>query len=94
MIEYLVTLDEEKMAEVDNVVVTVYSQSIPPFYLQQRFRDANRGPANKNHIERLYHLTSHLNVEAEDDNGEKFIDNWKLQIATQCMRQDLGPCGD
>lgn len=94
VIEYLVTLDEEKMAEVDNVVVTVYSQSIPPFYLQQRFRDANRGPAIKNHIERLYHLTSHLNVDAEDDRGEKFIDNWKLKIANQCVRIDLGTCAD
>jgi len=94
MIEYKVILDEEKMAEVDNVVVNVYSQSIPPFYLQQRFRDANRGPAIKNNIERLYHLTSHLNVDAQDDNGEKFIDNWKLKIANQCVRINLGKCVD
>jgi len=51
--------------------------------LQQRFNDANIGVAEKDNIERLYYLTSHLNtLDAGDKNGEAFIENWKLKLAT------------
>jgi len=84
VIEYLITLDEETMSKVDNVKVTLYDQSIPPFYLQQRFRDANRGPAKKAEIERLYYLTSHLNVDdAEDEEGMQVIKDWKFFITSE-----------
>lgn len=83
VIEYLVTLDPATLAQADNVIVTMYNQSIPPFYLQQRFSDANIGVAEKDNIERLYYLTSHLNtIGARDENGEAFIDDWKLMLAT------------
>ncbi len=82
-IEYLITLDEASMAKADNIKATLYNQSIPPFYLQQRFNDANVGAAQKNQIERLYYLTSHLNTDgAKDVNEEPFIKDWKLMIAT------------
>jgi len=82
-IEYIVLLDPATMASVDNVKVTLYNQSIPPFYLQQRFSDANIGVAEKSNIERLYYLTSHLNtLDAEDESGETFIEDWKLMLAT------------
>lgn len=81
-IEYLVTLPPEILALADNVKVTLYNQSIPPFYLQQRFAAANVGVAESENIERLYYLTSHLNTfEARDDNGEAFIKDWKLMLA-------------
>ena len=71
------------MAAVDNIKVTLYNQSIPPFFLQQRFSDANIGVAEKGNIERLYYITSHLNtLDAEDENGEAFIEDWKLMLAT------------
>jgi len=51
--------------------------------LQQRFSDANIGVAEKDNIERLYYLTSHLNtLDAKDENGEAFIEDWKLMLAT------------
>ena len=76
-IEYSVTLDAATMAKADHVKVTLYNQSIPPFYLQQRFHDANIGNAEKDEIQRLYHLTSHLNTDnALDDDGEAFIKDW------------------
>jgi len=82
-IEYLITLDEAAMAKAHNIKVTLYNQSIPPFYLQQRFNDANVGAAQKSQIERLYYLTSHLNTDgAKDDNKEAFIKDWKLMVAT------------
>lgn len=83
IIEYIVTLDPATMAAVDNVSATLYNQSIPPFFLQQRFNDANVGPAEKENIERLYYLTSHLNTQNVTDNsGEKFIEDWKLMLGT------------
>ncbi|MDA2920612.1 hypothetical protein MYX76_14150 [Desulfobacterota bacterium AH_259_B03_O07] len=85
-IEYLVTLDQATLAKVANVTVTLYNQSIPPFYLQQRFFDANIGPAENENIDRLYYLTSHLNTEmARDNDGVAFIKDWKLMLATDTM---------
>jgi hypothetical protein len=82
-IEYLVTLDPATLAQVDSVQVTAYNQSIPPFYLQQRFSDANLGVAEKDNIERLYYITSHLNtLDARDENGVAFIEDWKLMLVT------------
>ena len=82
VIEYVATLDPQAFARADAVVVTLYSQSIPPSYLQQRFRDANRGPAEKDDIERLYYLTSHLNVsDVKSDSGSDVVESWKLKIA-------------
>jgi hypothetical protein len=82
-IEYLARLDEGDLDRVAAVRVTLYSQSIPPFYLQQRFRDANCGPAHRDDIERLYYLTSHLNVdEPVDENGSHPIASWKLRVAS------------
>jgi hypothetical protein len=63
------------------VRVTLYNQSIPPSYLQQRFRDANRGPQADDEIRRLYYITSHLNTdEIEDIGGRKVLKDWKLFI--------------
>jgi len=39
--------------------------------------------AERDNIERLYYLTSHLNtLDARDDNNEAFIGDWKLMLAT------------
>jgi hypothetical protein len=81
-IQYLATLDAGDLSKVEHVQVTLYSQSIPPTYLQQRFRDANCGPQAKDDIQRLYYLTSHLNVDDPTDGGGAHpIDSWKLRIA-------------
>ena len=50
----------------DHVQVSLYIQSIPPFYLQERFQDAARGSGAKEDIERLYYLTSHLNLDGNE----------------------------
>ena len=74
-ITYLITLPPEQLAQVNKVRVTLYNQSIPPSYLQQRFMDAAKGPAEKDDIQRLYYLTSHLNPTSA-------IANWKLTLAS------------
>ena len=81
-ITYIADL-EGQVENADNIQVTLYSQSIPPFYLQQRFRDANKGPAKKDDIERLFYMTSHLNIEdVTDDEGNQVIKDWKLFITS------------
>jgi len=64
-----------EIARVARVRATLYSQSIPPFYLQQRFADAKVGPGQSDEIQRLYYLTSHLNA----GQGTR-IENWKLPL--------------
>ena len=53
------------------VTATLYYQSIPPYYLNDRFREAPDGPATR----RLYYLTSNLQTKGTA------IENWKLKIA-------------
>ena len=85
-IQYKVNLSPELMKQVDRIQVTLYNQSIPPGYLQQRFRDANRGPAEKDQIQRLYYLTSHMDVNSPvDENGKPFIKDWKMQIGESAV---------
>lgn len=80
-------LDNDMINKVHNIKITLYNQSIPPFYLQDRFHDANIGVAEKTNIERLYYLTSHLNVdEAKDDNEKPFIKGWKLLSSTDSQK--------
>ena len=83
VIKYVMDIDKELRGRVNNIEVTLYSQSIPPFYLQQRFRDANRGPAEKGQIERLHYITSHLNVDDTiDRDGRSVLKNWKFFVAS------------
>jgi hypothetical protein len=60
------------------VQATMYYQSIPPYYLQQRFTTAPEGAATQ----RLYYLTSHLNTEGTA------IENWKLPLVSVMSRYD------
>jgi hypothetical protein len=86
-IEYRIPLDPTTLARVDRLQATLYYQSIPPFYLQERFADAGQGPARQDDIRRLYYLTSHLNLDgATDDAGEAVLNGWKLRIAGETRR--------
>jgi len=54
------------------VTATLYYQSIPPYFLNDRFTQAPDAPATQ----RLYYLTSNLQTKGTP------IENWKFQIAT------------
>jgi hypothetical protein len=83
VITYLVPLEGVPFELIHDVKVTLYSQSTPPFYLQQRFMDAGSGPAENDEIRRLYYITSHLDVdEAVDVNGMQVIRDWKLFLVS------------
>lgn len=54
-----------------SVTAALYYQAIPPYYLQDRFTTAQG-----ENTQRLYYLTSHLNVRSTS------IENWKLLTAS------------
>ncbi len=54
------------------VKVTMYNQSIPPFWLHERFKTAPDGDATK----RLYYMTSHLNLKGT------YMEDWKLPLVS------------
>jgi hypothetical protein len=81
-IEYRIPLDPDTLSRADHVQVALYYQSIPPFYLQDRFHDALQGAARQDDIRRLYYITSHLNLdEAKSESGKAVLKGWKLRIA-------------
>jgi hypothetical protein len=53
------------------VTATLYYQTIPPYFLHDRFSQAPNAPSTQ----RLYYLTSNLATKGTA------IENWKLQIA-------------
>jgi hypothetical protein len=64
-----------KIQEAKSVQVGLYYQSIPPYFLRDRF--ATGGKA----AERLYYFVTHLDV-------GKDIENWRMQLAT-LIKKDL-----
>jgi hypothetical protein len=65
---YRVPVDE--VAGAASVRAALYYQSIPPYYLNERFDTAD-GPETQ----RLYYITSHLNLAGSAAEG------WKLPLA-------------
>lgn len=78
-IRYKVTLSAAEMRQAHQIKVELFNQSIPPYYLKQRFDSARKGPG-RDDIKRLYYLTSHLNVNATDASNKTFIKDWKLSV--------------
>lgn len=79
-IRYRIRLAPSQVGGIGRVRVRLLSQSIPPFYLQQRFSDAGKGPAEKDEIRRLYYLAGHLNTREEASP----IEDWKLLLVEDC----------
>ncbi len=83
-LRYIAALGETA-SRAATVRVRLYSQSIPPYYLEDRFDDGRMGPGSDD-IARLYYLTSHLNTGNDGgDNAPTHIKDWKLQIGETCM---------
>ena len=77
-LQYRISLPAPLNTSGMSVEVTMNYQSIPPYYLNQRFLAAPTGPATQ----RLYYLTSHLNVE------NTYIKDWKLPLVSMRSRYD------
>ena len=82
VIDYVVRLDRDEIQRVASVEVNLYYQSIPPAYLQQRFKDGQAGTQTSSNIDRLYYMTSHLNTTGDENSPETAsIRNWKINLA-------------
>jgi hypothetical protein len=68
-ITYRIALNE-KTREAVGVIAVLYYQSIPPYYLKERFA-IGQGPETK----RLAYITSHLSIKQTP------LENWKLALA-------------
>lgn len=80
-ITYQIPLSPAQAARVRMVKATLYSQSIPPYYLKQRFEIAGRPGNASEDAQRLYYITSHFNADgAIANNGQRFLKGWKLYI--------------
>lgn len=71
-ITYRITLPAGVDPRKCRVQATLHYQTIPPYYLSQRFTAAPNGDATK----RLYYLTSNLNLTGTP------VENWKLPIVS------------
>ena len=71
-VAYRITLPPGVDAATTQVRATLYYQSIPPYYLRDRFRSAPDGDATR----RLYFLASHLDVTGTA------IESWKLPLVS------------
>ena len=71
-IRYVISLPSGVHKEDVAVTATMYYQSIPPYFLAQRFKIAPKGEATR----RLYYLTSRLTTK------ETPIENWKLRLVS------------
>lgn len=58
------------------VTATLYNQSIPPYWLKQRFDAAPNGEGTK----RLHYMASHLNLE------DSPMENWKLRLVSDTAK--------
>ncbi len=77
---YRVTLPEAQRAQATSVRVTLYSQSIPPAYLEERFAAASAPGAERQAADRLYWMVGHLNTDAKADDGQPYLSDWRLRV--------------
>ena len=92
VIDYRIKFDEKTLKSIGSISVKLYSQSIPPAYLQDRFSDARVGPAEKQDIQRLFYLTSHLNTSSDESGKENSIKNWKVYLTSACKSISGAEC--
>jgi hypothetical protein len=78
VVRYQIPLSQLTRANVSRLAVkaTLYYQSIPPYYLMQRFEQAPQAPGTQ----RLFYLTSRLRTAGTP------IENWKLLLASSAVQ--------
>jgi len=85
VLNYKITFDDVLIKNIGSVSVKLFNQSIPPAYLQDRFSDAKIKGGEKDDIQRLFYMTSHLNT-ISDENGEtNSIKDWKVFLTGACQ---------
>jgi len=83
---YRITLPEAARARARSVRVTLYSQSIPPAYLEERFAAATKPGAERQAADRLYWMVGHLNTEAKAADGQPYLADWRLRVGAPAVQ--------
>lgn len=82
---YRIRLSPEVRARAKKVRVTLYSQSAPPSYLQERFQKAAQPGAEKTAANRLYYLAGHLNTNAPAADGKPYLEGYRLRVGAPAV---------
>lgn len=77
---YRIRLSPGAKARAKTVRVTLYSQSAPPNYLQERFQKASEKGAEKMAASRLYYMAGHLNTSAPAADGKPYLDGYRIRV--------------
>jgi hypothetical protein len=80
-IEYRISLTQPALSQARSVQATLVYQTIPPYYLMQRFESAAAGPKSAD-TRRLFYMGSRLNVKAPAADGQPYLEGWKLRLAS------------
>ncbi len=79
-LQYQIALSPAQAQRARQVQVTLYSQSIPPHYLKERFERAAEPGAEREAAERLHYIAGHLNTDAVADDGKPYLQGYKLRV--------------
>jgi hypothetical protein len=85
VLNYKIKFDAEIIKNIGSVSVRLFNQSIPPPYLQDRFSDAQIKGGEKDDIQRLFYMTSHLNTSSDKNGKPNSIKDWKLYLTGACQ---------
>lgn len=79
-ITYRMRLSPAATRDARRVRATLYSQSTPPYFLQQRFAAAAKPGAERTAAERIYYMAGHLNTSAPSPDGRPYLAGYRLQV--------------
>jgi len=79
-VTYRMHLSPAAKRDARRVRVTLYSQSTPPYFLQQRFAAAAAPGAERTAAQRMYYMASHLNTAATGPDGTPYLSGFRLQV--------------
>jgi hypothetical protein len=79
-VTYQMQLSPEARRRARRVRVTLYSQSAPPQFLDQRFAEAARPGAEREAAQRLDYMAGHLDTAAVGPDGAPYLTDYRLQV--------------
>lgn len=65
-----------------SITATLYSQSAPPHYLEERFAHAAQPGAERQSADRLYYMAAHLNTDAVAADGQPYLAGYRLRVGS------------
>jgi mono/diheme cytochrome c family protein len=93
VLNYKIKFDDSLIKTIGSISVRLFNQSIPPAYLQDRFSDAKIKGGEKDDIQRLFYMTSHLNTTSDENGKPNSIKDWKIYLTGACQSLNGKSCG-